>query len=672
MKSFKKAIMLSIMAFASWKSLSGVQAVNTILGRRANGCVHRIGAFDDLGKKFYLYIFQQDGEDLRMGHLIQIGLEEGVTDYGKMTIPGFVELNNPLNRESTLSVKISYIGNPGGYELLGPMMRDDDGYGVDSLCFNGFVDEYDKKVHSLSIKPEVLKRISALGVFGRTREKIEKNGGVFDTKIESIVIPDGVRVRTGAFSQINVKNVFIGDGVEVETAAFSNSGCSSLLRQKSSDLVFEPVRIDGFDGCLDLKTVVLPPCFGISRYSFISSGCERLVFSGQEESIDGFENSKLVAIELPERVIVVEKDAFHGSMGLERVTVPVSLGRLGGFSSCENLKIVSFDAGSRLRAISDFAFEKDVSLTAIQIPECVEFLGQKCFSNTSLDSISLPCSLRLIADGAFDGCRKLESVSFVPDLGRNVLRHIGSAAFSGCISLTRFPDYPLITVIEPYTFSLMNDKPDDDDDKRFILKNEEILGSRELLVFHANCKIRKIGEYAFFNRKLPKILIIPSSVSSIKFGAFACDEKATPPDLTRFQASLNEEGIQSGLTELRFSDRGPDDGILTIGGNAFSFREIGKVQIPGFVRVDPWAFKNCKGFCPTLGLESIPEAVSVVHGGITRRGFMSYDGGEESLKNRRRIAVRDLNLQFFTKKKFIEDAIARLLKMQSPIMDESY
>jgi len=83
------------------------------------------------------------------------------------------------------------------------------------------------------------------------------------------------------------------------------------------------------------------------------------------------------------------------------------------------------------------------SLSSLDIPEGVSYIGERAFENCfSLKTATFPSTLRTISTYAFSSCISLESV----DLRHTRLEDIGSFAFRGCTELSsmRLPDLPIV------------------------------------------------------------------------------------------------------------------------------------------------------------------------------------------------------------------------------------
>jgi hypothetical protein len=170
-------------------------------------------------------------------------------------------------------------------------------------------------------------------------------------------------------------------------------------------------------------------CYGISSGKALcdSSGCSGCVFPRNVLWVDG---------------VVIEVESLVKDGGEKRNTrilgscIPSSVEKLGSdcFSGCQSLSTVTFESGSNLSSIEDFAFNCCSSLSSICIPSSVETLGGYCFSGCqSLSTVTFDSGSKLscIEDFAFHCCSSLSSIC-IPSSVEN----LGSYCFSGCQSLS--------------------------------------------------------------------------------------------------------------------------------------------------------------------------------------------------------------------------------------------
>jgi hypothetical protein len=99
---------------------------------------------------------------------------------------------------------------------------------------------------------------------------------------------------------------------------------------------------------------------------------------------------------------------FHHLSLQERVSIG-SVIEVIGVNAFERPKVssVCFDSGTRLREIRSEAFARYEELTAFNVPESVEMLGDRCFVS----------------------CSKMETIEFA---GASKLKRIGELAFAEC------------------------------------------------------------------------------------------------------------------------------------------------------------------------------------------------------------------------------------------------
>jgi len=197
-------------------------------------------------------------------------------------------------------------------------------------------------------------------------------------------------------------------------------------------------------------------------------------------------------IVIPEGVIRVAHGTFSNNSRITAITFPGSLEKIDNFicDNCDALQKVVISEGCR--SIGEYAFAQCKKLVELVLPDSISTIGECAFLETNLDfeTIHLPanikdvynafdtcihvpnalyntdktCLLRLssegseteytipdtvkrIACGAFDQCRKLEKVN-IPDS----VKEIGEQAFRWCDTLREITLPPELQVIKKDTF----------------------------------------------------------------------------------------------------------------------------------------------------------------------------------------------------------------------------
>lgn len=240
-----------------------------------------------------------------------------------------------------------------------------------------------------------------------------------------------------------LKNITFQNDPRLDTIgerAFQN--CEKLeYINLSSCTALKFIESNAFDGCVNVKYLILPPNL-------------------ENISESSFKNLKLIkSVEIPASVIFIENSAF---------------------SNCENLCQIQFAENSRLTQLCYYAFS-NTNITEISIPDSVEliqYLGKpiklslsdqakltkrngliygrndnsvhvydntfntsnlvledlletirmNCFEDCHvLESIVLPETLKLIDEFAFYGCNELQTIKFPQRLTK-----IGAFAFDSC------------------------------------------------------------------------------------------------------------------------------------------------------------------------------------------------------------------------------------------------
>ena len=227
--------------------------------------------------------------------------------------------------------------------------------------------------------------------------------------------------------------------------------------------------------------------------------------------------------------------------------------------SSGKIERISFEEGSQLRIIEDQAFSDNKSLHSFNsdmlgifnIPDSVESIGTWAFKGTRVKNLRLPKGLKVIKYGAFENCRRLETISsqneqpliidnsafyncssLIIAKFKDIITSIGSKAFENNVLLREFKGK--IRRIEPGAFrkciNLTTIRPyyyadDNNQFKDVIFLDSCNIGShafdscvsiKNVVTF----KIDTIGEYAFHDCESLNEESFGSSLKVIGAGAF--------------------------------------------------------------------------------------------------------------------------------------------------------
>lgn len=157
-------------------------------------------------------------------------------------------------------------------------------------------------------------------------------------------------------------------------------------------------------------------------------------------------------IVIPESVTTIGDNSFADCDNLISIEIPASVTKIGNraFLNCINLTNVTFQSGSQLKYIDNFAFCKCINLASIVIPETVSYIGGSAFDTCkSLDHVVIPKSVRCIEVGVFSRCTNLKNVV----LSEGVTE-ISYEAFFGCYSLESISIPRSLKIVDHNAFCL--------------------------------------------------------------------------------------------------------------------------------------------------------------------------------------------------------------------------
>ena len=337
----------------------------------------------------------------------------------------------------------------------------------------------------------------------------------------------------------------------------------------------------------------------------------------------------LTSVTIPNSVTSIGENAFSGCDGLTSITIPNSVTSIGNnaFDDCDGLESIVVDPGntkydSREDCNAIIETESNALIAGCKntvIPNSVTSIGDFAFySCYGLTSITIPNSVTSIGDNAFCNCSGLTSVTI-----GNSVTSIGYSAFS-CSSLTSITIPNSVTSIGEMAFwcssSLESIVVEDGNTKYDSRENCNAIIETENNALIAGCKNT----------------VIPNSVTSIGYGAFACSG-LTSVTIPNSVASIGDVAFWccSGLTNVEIPN-----GVTSIGRQAFDGTGLYNNQPDGLFIVDGWLL-GYKGDAPTgeviipnsvvgvadLALAGCSDITSVeIPNSVTSIGHQAFDG----------------------------------------------
>lgn len=212
---------------------------------------------------------------------------------------------------------------------------------------------------------------------------------------------------------------------------------------------------------------------------------------------------KVEYVFVPDTITSISVYSFRDCTGLKNVSLPNTLETIGrrAFDSCESLENIKIP--NSVTTIDYCAFESCESLTSIRIPNQVTTISEGLFEDCyKLKTVTLPNGITHIYEDAFRGCSSLETINLPAST-----EHIGSFAFSECSSLK----------LNKYENGLYLGK-EGNPYFAFIRTSDS---SKNTYNINSNCEY--ICEGAFSGCDNLESITIPSSVISIDYYAFNCD-----------------------------------------------------------------------------------------------------------------------------------------------------
>ena len=288
-----------------------------------------------------------------------------------------------------------------------------------------------------------------------------------DIQSKNFIIKDGIlyssdfRIVYGAIYWKSVFNIDNRSKKICANAFLSNRFNKNKLKSIGLSNI-EYIGIAAFSGCESLQSVTIPNSVtSIGDRAF--SSCKSLQSVTIPNSVTSIGDrvfircKSLQSVTIPNSVTSIGNGAFSGCKSLQSITIPNSVTNIGdnAFSDCESLQSITIP--NSVTKIGDGAFSgcnicfficnstyfqnddvclfnKDKTAIVSSIKDCINYI--------------IPNSVTSIGDGAFYGCRSLQSVT-IP----NSVTSIGDWAFSSCKSLQSVNIPNSVTKIGNYAFN---------------------------------------------------------------------------------------------------------------------------------------------------------------------------------------------------------------------------
>lgn len=273
--------------------------------------------------------------------------------------------------------------------------------------------------------------------------------------------------------------------------------------------------------------------------------------------------------------------AFEDQVSLTKISIPDSVTRIqtGAFSGCSELEEISLSVN--LKTISVSVFSGCSKLESLQIPESVTQIEEMAFMNCeSLSSIVLPDNLISVKRQVFQGCTSLKSIELPSELTT-----IEEKAFSGCSALENISIPSSVTEIG----------------------GEAFWECASLLSMTIPDGVTSIKAQTFYQCTSLKEITLPKSLNSIMLDAFSYCSSLTSVQIPENVTQLGQ-GAFLGCEQL--SSIVIPEGITTLPRDFFSgCSKLTSVKLPDSLKtIEYGAFYKCT----SLDQVAIPQGVTTV------------------------------------------------------------
>lgn len=288
--------------------------------------------------------------------------------------------------------------------------------------------------------------------------------------------------------------------------------------------------------------------------------------------------------------------------------------KVTGIDYFGNKDIREISLPGTIKNIADWTFQNCNNLQTVKLGEGISYVSDRMFNNcTALKHVSLPNSLQNIGSLAFGACTSLKSLQLP-----KALESLGNSAFSGCESLSNIELPESLQTIGILCFngcdnlSTIKVSPANPyfstDGKAIFNKDKTVLYTAiPVTSYNIPSTVRELRYYAFSDQKDMTSITLPEGLVSISSYAFSGCSKLEHLVIPSTVDSISNYAFYgcSALQQINIpqSIKSLADGVLSYSG-------IKTLDIPSSVNyIGESAFSNCK----SLQSIKLPERLTLLN-----------------------------------------------------------
>lgn len=288
--------------------------------------------------------------------------------------------------------------------------------------------------------------------------------------------------------------------------------------------------------------------------------------------------------------------------------------KVTGIDYLGNRDIKEISLPGTIKNIADWTFQNCNNLQTVKLGEGISYVSNEMFYNcTALKHVSLPNSLQNIGSLAFGACTSLKSLQLP-----KALESLGNSAFSGCKSLSNIELPESLQTIGILCFngcdklSTIKVSPANPyfstDGKAIFNKDKTVLYTAiPVTSYNIPSTVRELRYYAFSDQKDMTSITLPEGLVNISSHAFSSCSKLEQLVIPSTVDSIGENAFYScsALQQINIPQ-----GIKSLADRVLSYSGIKTLDIPSSVNyIGESAFSNCK----SLQLIKLPERLTLLN-----------------------------------------------------------